>query len=696
MQRRPPVKQVDFGGIYTAGDILKRPATSSVVCKDFRVMPGNYLRLRGGRSLWVDAGTGNWTTLHEFRKGEFGGGIYHLAEQGGAWKQLDLVNKTLTPIETIDGTHPPEDGGVISNVRGKVFWTNGYGTRVGGISQPALSSWDGSRLRYVGLDPFVSGSTPTAAFSPNPSGETVIRYSRTFYVGLYNSATGHFSNGIEVGTITNPDPETDYIGDLSITGLTGISRSSHDAAELAEVYYCVYATLDGGAVPYLVMVDSGLTPLTTQSASISIDLDDNAVFGATNPVDTTKEMPLENFPPRAMNLGDYANGRFYYAPRATTSPGSEVNFSYKVEARDETTVGWSAASDDVNDRDFLGNPEESFPLSNKKSTPNGEAPKLIRGAGGNFGHVIVCTQSGTYLLEETLPGVHAWRTVSNTEGILDKDTFVRTPYGDIWMTQKKELVLLRPGDDTLIFISKPYNSILNFSGISASADYLYDPENYIDRYQVWIGSGESVIHDFTLEPYPGAVIPGQAYTTSNQSVGVAKTMDDQWGARYHLMSIGSKLYVQEKHPVSKTIPTRDEGASGVYSEINGEYVGQWLDFGDGDVRKEFRAAYLLGDGNYSTALSDRPIKVTWYGDLTSAPANLLEFTKDGQSTANFTFRAGVPDGHRFWYKFKLTLNGHGTEGSYHTWFDDGELAPSFYGAIHRFLLQISGESQNRA
>lgn len=702
-QSNPPVKQFTFGGVHTASDILKRPPDSATVCSNFRVMPGKYLRLRGGRSFVTSASSGTFSVLHEFRKGEFGGGVYHIVENAGKWRRADLATPALTDLETI-GANPPTPG-AICTVRDKVFWTNGRGTRAeDSISKPALSSWDGSQVRYVGLDPFIPGTNSlSAALSVNPSGETIIKYSRTFYAGLYNEATGHFSNAVLIGKITNPNPEVDYVGDLTISGLTSIARSSHDAGELAEIYYVIYCTQDGGEVPHLVLTTDGLGPVKTQSASVALVIDDNAAFGDANIVDSTKEAPLDNYPPRLANLIGYANGRVYLAPKKTTTVGSTTNFSYAVTSQEETTVVWSASADDVVDREFLGVPEESFPLSNRKSLPNGESPKLLIAAGGNYGHLLVCTQTGTFLLEETAPGLHEWHAVSWTEGILDKDSHVRTPYGDIWMTQNKELVLLRPGDDQLLHISRDYSSLMRSFGLTAKADYLYDPDNTIDRYQVWNGSGYSVCHDFTLPGY-GGPIPGEAYTTTGQTVTIAKSIQyatagvspTPTGEVMHVIAIGSSLFAQEGDPRNdKIVPTRDETASGVYSEINGAYIGQWQDFGNHDIRKEFRKVAVIGDAGYSATLGRSPLIISWYGDMSGATQYDLELEKTLQSPTDNSYEARIQDGQRFWYKFKFVLSGHGTEGTYYLWFDDGELTPSVYGAIHRMMLTISDGGKNR-
>ena len=46
-----PSEQLEFKGVFTAGNPIQRPRNTAEVCENFRIMPGNYLRLRSGRVL---------------------------------------------------------------------------------------------------------------------------------------------------------------------------------------------------------------------------------------------------------------------------------------------------------------------------------------------------------------------------------------------------------------------------------------------------------------------------------------------------------------------------------------------------------------------------------------------------------------------------------------------------------------------
>lgn len=866
-----PDEFVEFSGVVTSGHPLMRPKRSSALLQNFRVMPGqpNWIRLRGGRTLaYNGAGGGSWGQFFQFNRSAAGGGVYHLGRRyTGAvyeWENINtaILPYTLSAIEQI-ATGNGFDSSVpspIASVRESVFWDNGLGVRGTG---PPLSSWNGTRLRFVGLDAYVpTYGTPAATFAENPSGASKLKYKRTFYVGLYNSATNHYSNGVKIGSIepvsmfatqvvtangssptlestayisvgdtvfvgskttgqttvsavsgnqitlasgspaqytpiyvvnprlkyqvddtktqagfytqtsgaitadvnpktvsvvdasrirvgdtvkvggTNPSesvvvlglPSTtsftaiftqnhasgslvtlddantasDFgvldaptVGDISLTGINIIERESHDGAELAELKYVIYCTLDGGEVPYLVLKSDGTGPETTTASSITLNL--NAIDGTGNIVDVTKEMPRENFPPRPLNQLCYAGGRLYGSLRAGGSGGATASesagkgspFTYVVTDKDLAAVVFSAAADDVQDRDFVGVPEESWPLVNKKFTPNGEVPIIVQQV-NELDDVLVITKNGTFILRETADLLHEWTTISVVDGILDVHSFAQTIYGPMWVTQNRQIVVLRPGTTTLVPLSEEYASLLQ-SVTSASADYLRDPNHQIDRYQVWIGSGKSICHDFYIEQRQGY----PAWTTTNQSVDVARTMITASGNIHSIISIGGSLYAQEAHPITGIVPVVDAVAGGSDLEINGTWISQWTDYGETEIRKTFDHIDVLGDTHYSEQLGREAMDVSWYADLDSEEFILDRMIVvpqgdiDNQATQLRRFKAKA--GNRFWYKFKIVLRGHSKEAGslYFDYSADGDLNPNYYGAIFRAMVTVSGIGENR-
>lgn len=874
-----PVELVEFSGIVTSGHPLMRPMGSSAKLENFRVMPGNpnWIRLRGGRVLAFDAAAGSWGQFFQFNRSAAGGGVFHIARRndGSADKWWNMntaaLPYTLVAIETIDAGFGFDSSipSPVASVRESVFLDNGLGDRNASTgSRPALSSWNGTRIRYVGLDAYVPSGSPSVTFAESPSGTSKLRYHRSLYYGLHNTATGHFSNGVKLGKIEptylyatevtaavtgSGSPQTisvrdasfisvgdvfvvgadsvtvtavpsntqitgvfptniaqytpGYVtngrirytvddtktpkafyakttqaitlsvnsqtvtvdsssrmrqgdkvsiggaaaeeevtilavpsntsftavfafshtngalvrlvndkvvsdfglldapatGNISIAGLTNMKTVSHDTPELDELFWVFYSTLDGGEVPYLVLKSDGSGPFTVAVATATAALDLNAIDGTGNIVDVTQEMPRENFPPRPMRTIAYANGRLYGSLRsggvgaatALENSGKGEKFSYVVSDKDLAAVIWSAAADDVQDRDFVGIPEESWPLANRKYTPNGEVP-IVTAAINELDDLLVITKNGTFVLRETADGLHEWSNVSLVDGVLDPKSFVQTIYGPMWVTQHRQIVVLEPGNTALKALSEEYASLLRNIN-SATADYLRDPNHQIDRYQVWVGDGSSICHDFYIANRGG--VP--AWTTKNQLVSAAATMTTAAGKVHHMMAIGNDLFAQEAHPVTGVVPVTDQTSDSAFAEIDGTWISQWTDHGDTELRKLLAHIDVLGDSHDSQQLGKWSLDVSWYGDLEDEefiikdPNMVPQGDIDLEATQLVRYK--VRDGNRRWFKYKIVLYGHSREAGtlYYDFSDSGDLVVNYYGSIFRVMVTVSGIGENR-
>ena len=680
-QQFAPLHQLQFGGVVTTGNPTQRPPSSAAKCENFRVMPGNWLRLRSGRTLQLSS-SGSFQRFHEFRQS--GGGVFNLTQHFDGtthrWQQLVLPAYTLNNLEVISTSFgwpgAPTWAGICTQ-RNKVVWYNGLGVRSGGVSQPPLSSWDGTTVRYVGLDAFVQGGGVSASFSAG-GGQVPMQFGRSFYVGLYNSHTGHFSNGVLAGSFTGSGAN----GTIVFTNLTNLSSTFHNATEQGELNYVFYVTNDGGQVPYLLINTNGSGPVIVSIGT------SGATLGASSfLLDQTSQMPITNYPPRPMKTFTYANGRIYYALQANSGSGAPyIDFSYVTPTKFLAAVGWSAAADDIQNRGFVGVPEESFPLLNIAYTPNGEDPVFVYAAQDD-NRIIVCTHTGTFLIEEYQDGLHLWRTISWVQGAFAETTVVRTPYGTMWMTQNKELVILPPGSLTLSRVSNDYAKLLtSVSNSLPPADYIFDPLNEIDRYQIYIGGSTSVVHDFWIK--------GQAYTETNQAVDACKSMYDSSGNLHHIITVGSNVYTHEADPSTGVIPVNDAG-----SEFTATYIGQWTSVQDSSVRKEFYQIDVVGDGASSTQLGVTPLAITWYGDLNGTAGTQQALAKIAQSTTDNAYRVLLNQAAKFWLKTKFVLQSHSADaGATYTTQPqtDGDTTPNIYGAIWEARLQLNLQGANRA
>lgn len=682
-------------------------------CHNLRPMPGGALRIRGGWKRRVaPSGSVVYRQFHEFRRGTFAGGVFHIVQQyNGAQEgfySVDLSTWGKSLIELVGpSAYTTNRPLAITTVRDKVFFDNGSGS----MGSPPVSSWDGTKTRYVGLDARRNPlGAPTFAGIVALPGNNNITKGMTIWAGLYNSATNHFSNGVECVTSGVPPGETTRLPpttaqQIEISNLANIGHFSHTGGEAGEQYYVFYATLDGFFTPYLILDADGSdifkVPIGSASANLSITADDPKGFF----VSTAHEMPRENFPPRPWQDACYQNGRVYYIHRAQTPSGAPAiygEFTYDTPDSDAPSVGWSAAADDYGEAEFVGIPEESYPLTNKKFVPSGEVPLKISDL-ANRGQVLVITKTHTYWLEELSEGLHVYQRISENRGILDPKTFCKTPRGPMWVTQNYEIVLLHEDNMTLEVLSEQYAELLGQANYPAAtfgvaADYLLDSVNMIDRYQVWASNGYFVIHDFSIERDQSrrgvTIAPG--YSGQSEVVQVADTVRDVDGKVYHLTAAAA-IWTQEGQPEAREILTTDELASGAVVELSGDYISQWLDFGDPLLRKEISEIILTGDAAYSQFLVGSPITVSWFADLYNAEDgvtdNLLSLEKLDQSPTDLAYIGKMDAPHMRWLKYRCQIAGHSSDGPTASYpaaqSAGGELNIDLYGTMSTLAITVN-------
>lgn len=693
-------------------------------------MPGFWLRTAGGRVARYNIPSAvSCLRIVPFRDPHFPGASQHNAQvnYGGGvvrWLFFDARTFITSPspgIETIDTTH---DGGLASttpvaacNLSDRPLLYNGLGVRDSNGSRPPFSSYFNGTTRYFGLDNYCPGGHPTVGFAAG-AGNNSVNTSVDIYVGLYNSTTGHYSNAVKAGTIAGTAGVT---GTITVSNLQGLKIQFHNAQEHTEQNYVFYATLDPGATPYLILNSALTGPFTAanNATTASLSITAPTVTNANGWIlDLGLEAPELNFPPRPMGSVCFVNGRLY----GTLIPGgsasnSSPDFSYVPESKDLAAVVWSMASGDSQAQSVAGDPNQSWPFTNIKYTPSSDAPIAVVPAQDGV-RVLVLTPSSAFLLAEVTDGVHEYITISRRHGCASAASIVETPYGICWVTQRNEIVMLPPYNTQVIPLSRPYQSLMKGGKVTA-ADWVYDPDEQIDRYQVWMDNGISVIHDFaignagngaldgsgatnqTAQPY------GEGYTRStNGNVTAAATCVSGDGLSNFVIAIGAGLYTHETQYETGLIPTTDQTFVGTTqshtsSEINGEYHRNWDAFGDSRLRKELRECTLLGDGATSSELGTSPLTVEWYADfkqVTGVNKQATTEIKAPQSDSDSQWQFKFSKFNKFWYKIVLKLAGHSTDdvsyANHVNWSQQGDLAKNFYGSI----LQLSttlGNAENR-
>jgi hypothetical protein len=702
-----PLEQIEFRGVFTAGNPIQRPRNSAQVCEDFRVMPGNYLRLRSGRAAQYKFAAGDTViNIAPFRQqGQFGSDqqLAQVVGSGAAkWHWFTVLNyliqngiTDIEPIQTAyDNGYALNNPVAACNLSDRPVIYNGYGVRSGGASRPPFSTHTTGGTRFFGLDSYVpSGIPPSVSHSPGTGGANKALTGLRLYVGLWHAPSDHYSNGVFMGQFGPLAP-----GTITASNLNQLSYASHGSSETSELYYVFYATIDGGSIPYLIL-NAALNgpyavPVTTSTADLSIA--PTTVNGWV--LDFTKEAPTENFPPRPMRSIATVNARLYgvLMVGAIGDAGGR-DFTYLPTPRDMSAVVWSAAAGDAVEADFLGDPLQSWPLWNLQYTPSGDQPLIVT-ASPDETRVLVVTPTSTFFLEEQADGIHEWDTISRVHGIGKPQTLRVTRYGIVWVDQRNQIVLLRPGSNQIEVLSGSYQGLL--TGSVRCADYILDPEALIDRYQVWLSTAKSVCHDFLLES------PGVAYTATNQDYLAAASAVDIAGRKHHIVAKDA-FYTHEVQPfaggIAVTDATFQANGSVAYSEITGQYVRNWDDFGDGDVRKEMPMVDLIGDGAPAASLGGAsPLTLEWYADfeqVTGANKKTVIGAPISQSLTSPTFRFKLKDAMRFWYKLVFRLVGHSTEyggvnGSYPDPAVEGDLARNFSASVLRALWRL-GASENR-
>ena len=699
-QQTPREEPFLFRGVNLFGNPTQRPRFTADKCENFRIMPGNGIRLRGGRVGRRNTVGGTIQQLHSFRDPNFPGSNSQMAKiRTGStvrWNWFDLATYTLDPftsgsIETIyDGGFALTNLAAIANITDRPCFYNGLGVKDATSSRPPFSTFYAGVTRYFGLDAHCPSAIPSVSFAVGGGGFNNCLESISFAVGLYHEPTGHFSNGVVVGSIG----PTVSNGVVTISNLDRLRAAFNNATEQNELFYVFYATIDSFKTHYLVMNASlngpHKVPVASTSASLSVLNSDNGFV-----LDTTTEMPIANHPPRPMRWLAFLNGRLYGAPLAGGSGSYNAPFSYQWGLRELASIVWSAAAGDDRETKQVGDPLQSWPYENIRDIPNAEAstfgmPSLSESS------LLVWTTSSLFLLSELTNGIHVWRKLSPVNGLVNPATVRVTPYGIAWVNQLNQICLLEDeGSEqqaaTIKILSRRHQHLMRGQTVQC-ANYLADPLNEIDRYEVFCASGLSVCHDFLLRDsdHPD----GQAYTSTGQDYTAAATLVSRDGIRHYVVAKGG-FYTHEGQPENNLIPTTDQTfvdtstQTKSTSQINGAFRFNWDDFGSFNERKLLASVSVVGDGKPSAALGNvSPLTFRWWGDyeyVHSSTEKVESVTRGNQTDADWRWQMNLRKANRFVFKLEFRLAGHSSDNggiaNYPPIETEGNLPQNFYGSI---------------
>lgn len=568
------------------------PPPAAVHCHNFRVMPSTdgmlWLRLFGGRLTRAIYATGLWKQFHEFRDPFFAGFLNQLGQNvDGAtvsWWWISLTNWLTLGALDIDqnygGSFTRTTLAPVCNADDGIILYNGLGVRdTFAGSKPAFSVYfaDNQQLIYLGLDCFIPvGFVPPTASSAG-GGSIEILNEIQIYVGLFNTRTYHFSNVVPAGRIAAGVNRT-----IHVASLTNIRMHNHGAYEegLQKFVFFATADLENAEVGYLMMDPSDPTlPIMNDITDSTIDITDYLL-------DTSKEAPTENFPPRPMRWVAAVNGRIYGAllPEGGASPPLP-DFSYIPPTHYLAGIVWSAAASDVSEVFFLGAPEHAYPLDNFRATPNTEQPLWgAKSPEGKSLHVV--TPTANFLVFEDIDERHDFVKIPGGHGINNVSTYCPdTEHGTIWEDQCGQIVTL-DSDGSLNVLSRGYQDKLR-GKVSRCATYTRDPDNMIDRYELFFTDGTEWIHDF---------VTGQGYS-ADADFTAAKTLHNQSNRQYHICA-NKDIFTGAGQPEDTRERVKDDivvGVSAAPQRRVGEYETHWLDFGDPAGEGNIAETHIHGD-----------------------------------------------------------------------------------------------------
>ena len=461
-----------LGGVDSRSNPCNFPPERSLRCLNWAPQQSGALRLRSGYTVPMPAtnDTIGATTIHsliyyELFSAAAVGPQYLLYGKGSNILQFNIDSGASQKIGAMPSTNPWGHFRATNRIHiGDGVATVAYGYSFG------FQNWDGTTLRQTGIPTLatpgtlsVTLATPSTAGSFAPT--TLGGYQ--FYGAWYDPITQHMGNCTTIGSpanVTNTD---------SLIILTGFGIPPNP-----EWVTAVGMTNDGGQIPYWLMDANGNHIVIGNTATVGTISIGNQ--------DVLSELPFRNIVPGPFDKFARVQTRIF----ANLSGSPYIYYSNDVS--------------DVQNANYVGNPEESWPLDQAEAFPTGELPTSIhayRFEGWFFSRNNLAIWS-TLLQQQ---GANPWRGPW-PGGCAGQRAFVETPYGPYWVSWDLQLCTFM--DDGVISVSEEYELALlgkiaqdNIS--ETEVGYLLDPSNRIDQIMIrgWDKNGDPVIvlHDFLLK-----------------------------------------------------------------------------------------------------------------------------------------------------------------------------------------------------
>jgi hypothetical protein len=504
--------EFSFGGVDSRSNPTNFPPERLLRCRNFIITPAGQPRLRYGYTKPTQSGSPlgpgdsggavhSATYFEQFVSGLLGGSPappnqFLLFSAGTGIGAMNLATGVATPLggPSFPGTTARWGHYFADN---RVFMGNGVNS--------LNLSFDGTICRPLGI-PGVSSlfqfATPSyLTGTPGNAGgwQQSILGGYAIYFVLLNPVTGHVSNrGAILNNLGNPIQvavnDTNG-GSLQITGLPtaaqlGLPGSGVDGAFSAypELVLGVGRTNDNGQVPYWLVDGSG--------NRITIPLGQTSAVIKDFTIDPTQVLPFRNGQPPPLSGFAKVSTKYFGIV------AGDVNLHYTEDDTDSTSGN------------FVGVPAESWAPDDIEPFPTAEVPTAAhayRFEGYFFSKNALAVWSNLLYQQGSNPWRGPWPV-----GCAGQRACIETPYGLVWMTPDKELMISQGSDPSSISEEYEASLLTKIADQYASQTelaYYRNKELGIDRLYV-LGwdvnhSPVFVIHDFLVKDFRSQV--GQAY-----------------------------------------------------------------------------------------------------------------------------------------------------------------------------------------
>lgn len=505
-------------------------------------------------------------------------------------------------------------------------------------------NWDGTTLRPTGIPTLATpGTAGVALASPSTAGSfaptTLGGYQ--VYEAWYNPVTQHMGNCTTVGSPVN----------MTATGSL-LLLSGFGAPPDPEWVTAVGMTNDGGQVPYWLVDASGNHIIIGGTATLATITIGN--------VDVSAELPFRNIVP--IPFDKFARVQTRIFANKSGSP-----FIY-----------YSNDSSDVTNANYVGNPEESWPLDQAEAFPTGELPTAIHGIGFE-GWFFSRTSLAIWSSVLAAQGANPWRGPW-VGGCCGQRAFVNTAYGPYWVSWDKQICTFM--DDGVISVSEEYETaLLGKIGDAYIANteiaYQLDPDNRVDQLMVKgtdkNGNPVVVIHDFLLKDVRSPFGQGYEYLYSGM------TIDTFAGAGYtprqNVLDVNGKMRLWAA-TIQGSIAQLEDGSN---SDNGAAYSADHITIvNTGNDRKSLLSLEWQGDSQVQVSYTEDYSQGV--DGFKPAPASAIP----GQSSC---WGAQMGSEESRWLFSRLQLTAHPADGDFDI--TDPPFIPiPTYGCINKVTLKL--------